>query len=413
ERVKVKITKTNKNYGFAKLLEIIEKSPARVDPICEYFGECGGCQLQHMDYLSQLEFKTQIVKDALTRIGKLRDIEVLPTIGMGFPTRYRNKVQLPVGMGDEGAILGFFCRRSHDIVDMDTCLIQHTINDDIAGVIREFIDRFNIPVYDENVHKGIIRHVVTKVGFNTGEVMIVIVTNGYSLPHKEDLIDMLLEKIEGIVSIVQNINKKKTNVILGKDNVVLWGRDYIIDTIGEYKFRISPLSFFQVNPVQTEVVYGKALNYAKLAGEETVFDVYCGIGTISLFLAKYTKQVYGIESVSDAVEDAKKNARLNGMENVKFIKGRAERVVPDIVDKGIRPDVVVLDPPRKGCDKELLEVIVKAEPSRIVYVSCNPATLARDLGYLKEYGYTAREAQPVDLFPYTKHVESVVLMSKV
>ncbi len=195
--------------------------------------------------------------------------------------------------------------------------------------------------------------------------------------------------------------------------MVLWGRDYIIDTIGEYKFRISPLSFFQVNPVQTEVVYGKALNYAKLAGEETVFDVYCGIGTISLFLAKYTKQVYGIESVSDAVEDAKKNARLNGMENVKFIKGRAERVVPDIVDKGIRPDVVVLDPPRKGCDKELLEVIVKAEPSRIVYVSCNPATLARDLGYLKEYGYTAREAQPVDLFPYTKHVESVVLMSKV
>lgn len=412
ERVRVEITKTNKNYGFAKLLQVVEKSPARVSPICEHFGECGGCQLQHMDYSSQLEFKTQTVKDALTRIGKLTDIEVLPTIGMGFPTRYRNKAQLPVGMDDEGAILGFFCRRSHDIVDMNTCLIQVTANDEIGAIIRNFIDKYNVSVYDENTHRGIIRHIVTKVGFSTGEILVVIVTNGDSLPHKEDLVDMLQEKIEGIVGIVQNINNRKTNVILGKDNVVLWGRDHIIDTIGEYKFRISPLSFFQVNSVQTEVLYGKALTYAKLSGEETVFDVYCGIGTISLFLAKYAKKVYGIEIVEDAVEDAKKNAKLNGIENVEFIAGEAERIVPDLMSRAIRPDVVVLDPPRKGCDRGLLEVIAKAEPSRIVYVSCNPATLARDLGYLKEYGYVAHEAQPVDMFPYTNHVECIALIQR-
>lgn len=413
ERVKAKITKVNKNYGFAKLMKVLEEAPARLDPICEYFGRCGGCQLQHMAYESQLKYKTQTVSDALIRIGKLEDIDVLPAIGMEDPTRYRNKAQFPVGMDGKKAVLGFFGRRSHDIVDMDSCLIQHSVNDKITAIVRKFIDKYKIPVYDEKAHRGIIRHVVTKVGFSTGEIMVVIVTNGKKLPHSDILVSMLRAEIEGLESIVQNINSKDTNVILGRENIVLWGRDYIVDAIGEYKFRISPLSFFQVNPVQTEVLYEKALKYAKLSGKETVFDVYCGIGTISLFLAKHSKKVYGIEIVEDAVEDARKNAKLNGIQNAEFIVGAAERIVPDMVRNGIRPDVVVLDPPRKGCDRELLEAIAKVEPSRIVYVSCNPATLARDLGHLKEYGYSACEMQPVDMFPYTVHVETVVLMSRV
>ncbi|NMA94451.1 MAG: 23S rRNA (uracil(1939)-C(5))-methyltransferase RlmD [Clostridiales bacterium] len=412
ELVEAKVTKINKNYGFARLMKILGKSPARTKAFCEYFDRCGGCQLWHMNYNNQLKYKRKVVENALVRIGKIEDIDVKPTMGMKNPMRYRNKAQFPIGSDGKNAKIGFFRRRSHDIVDMDVCLIQHEVNDRIMAIIREFIDRYKIPVYDEKCHRGIIRHVVTKIGFNTGEIMAVIVTNGEKLPHQDKLVSELKYNIEGIKSIVQNINPRKGNVILGKDNRTLWGKDFIEDTIGKYRFRISPLSFYQVNPVQTEILYNKVLEYADLSGKEIVFDLYCGIGTISLFLSKYAGKVYGIEIVEDAVKDARINARLNAVDNAEFILGRAEDMAIDMMRDGIVPDVVVLDPPRKGCDIKLLETIADIKPEKIIYVSCNPATLARDLGPLRKYGYEVQRVQPVDMFPFTVHVETVCLMSR-
>ncbi len=412
EKVRIRATKIGKNFGYGELLKIIVPSPDRVNPPCPYSKRCGGCSLQHLSYSAQLKFKTRRVCDALERIGKIEDVKVHDAIGMDNPWRYRNKAQFPVGMAGGSLAIGFFAPRSHDIVDMEKCIINHWANDSVIRIIRDFIQRYSIPVYDEHAHRGIIRHVVTKVGFKTGQVMVVIVTNGKTLPHKDRLVELLKDNIPGIIGIVQNINSKKTNVILGQENITLWGQDHITDILGGLTFKISPLSFFQVNPLQTEVLYGKALEYAGLNGTETVIDLYCGIGTISLFLARNACKVYGIEEVPQAVRDAWENARINGISNVEFIEGKAEDVIPELVDAGMRADVVVLDPPRKGCDQAVLEALARMAPPRIVYVSCNPATLARDLKFLTEQGYKVIEVQPVDMFPHTTHVECVTWIQK-
>jgi len=412
ERVKVKIVKVTKSFAYGKLLKIIQASGDRVEPPCPHAKRCGGCQLQHLSYESQLKFKTQLVKDALERIGKLEGVVVKDTLGMEHPWKYRNKAQYPVGLVKGKLAIGFFAPRSHDIINLEQCDIQHGINEKVIEIFRRFINTYNIPVYDEVNHKGIIRHILTKVGFKSRQLMVVVVTNGFELPRKKELVDMLRKGIPSINSIVQNINSAKTNVILGEKNITLWGQDYIVDAIGELKFKISPLSFFQINPVQTEILYGKALEYAALTGQERVIDAYCGIGTISLFLAKHASKVYGVEVVPQAIEDAKENARLNGIENVEFITGEAEEVIPRMARLGLKADVVVVDPPRKGCDQKLLDAVLEIAPKRIVYVSCNPATLARDLKYLSENQYQVLEVQPVDMFPQTVHVETIARIQR-
>ncbi|MFL0268803.1 23S rRNA (uracil(1939)-C(5))-methyltransferase RlmD [Candidatus Clostridium radicumherbarum] len=411
ETVKVKIVKVAKSYAHGKLIEIIKPSEFRIEPKCGIYKKCGGCQLQHMTYEAQLAFKTQRVKEVMERIGKLYNVVVHDALGMKEPFRYRNKVQLPVGYADGKAQIGFYAPRSHDIIDMDSCLIQDEAADKVVKLTREWITKYNVRTYDENSDSGLIRHIMVRKGFKTGEIMVVLITKEEKLPNSKDFIDILVKNIEGIKSIVQNINPKKTNVILGDKNITLWGQDKITDYIGQFKFNISPLSFFQVNPVQTEILYKKALEYANLTGNETVFDAYCGTGTISLFLSQKAKKVYGVEIVPQAIEDAKKNAVENNITNAEFFVGQAEKVIPELIDHGISADVVVVDPPRKGCEKSLLEAISKMQPQRIVYVSCDPATLARDLGILKELNYETNEIQPVDMFPGTFHVECVAMMT--
>ncbi len=411
ERVLVKIVKVTKSYAYGKLLHVIQASKYRIEPKCPHYKRCGGCQLQHLAYEAQLNYKRQLVKDALERIGRLEDVKVNPTIGMDDPWSYRNKAQFPVGLVKNRLAIGFFAARSHDLIDVQSCPIQHGITAKVNSLVRRFINTYNVPVYDESTHKGIIRHVVTRVGFKSNQLMVIIVTKG-DLPRKRELVDILREGIPGITSIVQNIQNEKTNVILGKGNITLWGKNHILDAISDLKFKISPLSFFQVNPVQTEKLYAKALEYAALTGSEKVIDAYCGIGTISLFLARKAAKVYGVEVVEQAIEDAKENARLNGIENAEFIEGESEVIIPRLARLGLHADVVVVDPPRKGCDEALLKTIVEMAPDRMVYVSCNPATLARDLKFLTENGYRLGEVQPVDMFPHTSHVECLVLMSR-
>lgn len=413
EKVRIKIVKVLKNYSYGKLLEIIESSPYRTEPVCPMIKRCGGCQIQHMNYDGQLEYKTRLVKDAIERIGGLKDIAVHNAIGMKKPWNYRNKAQFPVGIKDGELHIGFYAGRSHEIIDINACLIQDKINDEVLKIIRNFIKGHNISIYDENTGKGLIRHIMTRKGFRTREAMVCIVINDDDMPYINELVEILKDSIIGLKTVVLNINKKNTNVIMGEKNKVIYGEGFIYDYIGEFKFKISSHSFFQVNPVQTEILYNKALEYAALTGEETVIDAYCGIGTISLFLSKKAKKVYGVEIVGPAIEDAKENAKLNGVENTEFILGESEVVIPKLYEKGVKADVVVVDPPRKGCDEKLLEIIAKMAPVRLVYVSCNPSTLARDLKYLVEHGYKVKEVQPVDQFPQTVHVECVVLMSRI
>ncbi|AKN32852.1 RNA methyltransferase [Clostridium carboxidivorans P7] len=410
EKVKVKIVKVNKNFAFAKLVDVIEASEHRTEPVCSIYKRCGGCQLQHYSYQAQLDFKKQRVKDCIERIGKLKisEVNLHDTIGMNDPYRYRNKVQLPVGEKNGEVNIGFYAQRTHEIINMDTCNIQHEAADKVLKLIKSWMKKYNIKSYNEQLHTGSIRHIMVRKAFKTNEVMVVVVTRSNELPHKEELVEMLLESKENIVSIIQNVNSKKTNVILGIECITLWGKDNISDYIGDFKFNISPLSFFQVNPVQTEVLYNKALEYASLTGNETVFDAYCGTGTISLFLSQKSKKVYGIEIIPQAIENAKINAKQNNINNAEFIVGESEKIIPELIKKGIKADVVVVDPPRKGCEKSLLEAIAQMAPERIVYVSCDPGTLARDLSILDELGYTATEIQPVDMFPQTAHVETVV-----
>ncbi|WP_423804655.1 23S rRNA (uracil(1939)-C(5))-methyltransferase RlmD [Paenibacillus xylanexedens] len=492
ETVRVRVMKTKKQYGYAKLLEIVKASPDRVSAPCPIYDQCGGCQIQHMSYAGQLAWKRQLVVDNLQRIGKLnvmvedaetlasnvqddnegaeqhvqddvsvgeakleerlvqeeneptqpgqasskaqmigsnrirfrlegvmneedteQGIHVLPTMGMDEPWRYRNKAQVPIGVTEGGLVGGFYAKGSHRIIDMETCLIQHEHNDEVVAKVKEIGSHFGISAYNEETGRGLLRHVVVKKAFRTGEMMLVLVTNGRDIPYKDEWIGSIREAIPHVASICQNVNKKQTNVIFGDETRVLWGRDVIYDYIGDVQFAISARSFYQVNPVQTEVLYGKTVEYAGLSGKETVIDAYCGIGTISLFLAQHADQVYGVEIVPEAIEDARSNALLNEMRNVKFEVGASEDVIPRWKEQGIEADVIVVDPPRKGCDPRLLDTILEMKPERVVYVSCNPSTLARDLRVLEDGGYRTVEVTPVDMFPHTVHVESVAMLVRV
>ncbi len=407
EEGEIKVIKVKKNYAIGRLIELTEESEERVEPPCPIFKNCGGCQIQHLSYEAQLEHKRKHVEGVLRRIGKLDNVTVHPTLGMEDPWRYRNKAQVPVGERNGDIIAGFYAKRSHEIVDMPNCIIQHEESDHTVQLIKDLAKKYGIRAYDEEKHRGTLRHIVTRHGKNTGELMVVLVTRGKELPNKKNIIQDIRDNLPHVKSIVQNINPKKTNVIFGDKTEVLWGEEVIYDKIGDVKFAISARSFYQVNPDQTKVLYDKALEYANLTGHETVIDAYCGIGTISLFLAQKAKHVYGVEIVPEAISDAKNNARLNDLTNAEFAVGEAEKVMPWWYAQGVRPDVIVVDPPRKGCDETLLETIVNMKPERVVYVSCNPATLARDLKYLAEHGFETKEVQPVDMFPQTMHVECV------
>ena len=413
DRVRAKIMKMKKNYGFARLMEVLTPSPDRVEPLCPVARQCGGCQIQAMSYEAQLAFKTRKVESNLKRIGKFEEIPMESIIGMEDPFHYRNKAQFPFGKSRDGKIItGFYAGRTHSIIENTSCHLGKEVNEEILEKILAWMNVFHVEPYNEATGKGLMRHSLIRCGFRTGEIMVCLVINGRKIPGEEALVDSL-KIIPGMTSISLNVNKEKTNVILGREVINLWGRPYIEDYIGEVKYQISPLSFFQVNPVQTERLYGKALEYAGLTGEETVWDLYCGIGTISLFLARKARKVYGVEIIPDAIEDARRNASLNGFTNTEFYVGKAEEVLPEKYEKeGVRADVIVVDPPRKGCDETLLSTMVKMQPERIVYVSCDSATLARDLRYLCDNGYELKRVCPADMFPQTVHVETVVLLSQ-
>lgn len=416
--VRVKLTKANKNFGFAIIEEIISPSPDRVNPVCPVSSKCGGCQLQHLSYQKQLEYKENIVKNNLERIGKAKDFVMHEIIGMENPYFYRNKSQYPVRKGKDGQIkMGFYAGHTHSIIETEKCYIGTAENELVLKIIRAHMEKYKIEPYDEVEHKGLVRHILIRKGFATGEIMVCIVINGECYPNADSLVSELLN-INGMTDISLNVNKEKSNVILGKRVINLYGNEYITDMIGNVKFRISPLSFYQVNPAQTVRLYETALKYAGLSGKENVWDMYCGIGTISLFLAKSARHVYGVEVVPQAIENARSNAKINNIDNVEFFVGKAEDVLPEYYEeqenKGVRAsaDVIVVDPPRKGCDVRLCETIIKMQPERIVYVSCDSATLARDVKYFEGNGYKLREVQPVDMFPQGGHVETVVLLSK-
>ncbi|TCT12188.1 23S rRNA (uracil1939-C5)-methyltransferase [Natranaerovirga pectinivora] len=413
DEIKVKVIKTKKNYGFGKLEEIITPSPYRTEAPCPIAEKCGGCQIQHFDYKRQLQFKEEKVKNVLERIGGLKDIKVNEVMGMEDPYYYRNKAQFPVGKDKDGNIkIGYYAARSHNIIETEKCYIGDPINEVIIQKVKEYIVENNISVYNEEKHEGLIRHILTRVGYHTKELMVCLVINERKLP-KQDALIKKLETIPNIKSICVNTNLEKTNVILGKKTKTIWGQDYITDKIGDVSYKISPVSFYQINPTQTEKLYNTALEYAGLTGEETVWDIYCGIGTITLFLAQKAKKVYGVEIAEQAIRDALSNAELNEIENVEFYVGKAEEVLPSLYEEqNIKADVIVVDPPRKGCDEELLDTIVKMAPKKVVYVSCDPATLARDLKYFGENGYTVSQVQPVDMFPHTLHVETCILIEK-
>ncbi|CEE00525.1 23S rRNA (uracil-C(5))-methyltransferase RlmCD [Caldibacillus thermoamylovorans] len=407
ESAQIKILNVKKNYGYGKLIEIKEKSPYRVEIPKEDMHKYGGCQLHHMSYEGQLQFKQNLVEQTLTRIGKLQDVNIHPIIGMEQPFHYRNKAQVPVGERNGRLITGFYKPRTHEIIDTDESVIHMEAINDAIKIVKEICSELGVTAYNEEAHTGVLRHIMARFGRKTDELMIVLITRTEKLPHREEIVGKIVAALPNVKSIVHNVNPKRTNVILGEKTQVLWGQDVIYDYIGNVKFAISPRSFYQVNPVQTQVLYDKALAYTGLTGEEIVIDAYCGIGTISLFLAQQAKKVYGVEVVSDAINDAKKNADLNGITNVEFTVGEAETVIPNWAKEGIHADVIVVDPPRKGCDAALLKTIIEMKPKRVVYVSCNPATLARDLGILEADDYQTVEVQPVDMFPMTMHVECV------
>lgn len=413
DTVTAKIIKAKKNYGYGRLMEVLKPSPYRVEPKCEFARQCGGCQLQALSYEQQLVFKTNKVKGHLERIGGFTDIPMEPIIGMDELFHYRNKAQFPVGRNKEGKIVtGFYAGRTHNIIENRDCALGVAENKEVLDRVIAHMEKYGIEPYNEATGKGLVRHVLIRYGYFTKEVMVCLILNGNKIPKEELLVKSLCE-IPGMTSITINVNKKHSNVILGEEIRLLWGQEYITDRIGDISYQISPLSFYQVNPMQTQKLYAKALEYADLHGQETVWDLYCGIGTISLFLAQKAKFVRGVEIVPAAIENAKENAKLNGLENTEFFVGKAEEVLPREYKKnGVYADVIVVDPPRKGCDETLLETMVEMNPERIVYVSCDSATLARDLKYLCERGYELRKVCPVDQFGMTVHVETVVLLSK-
>ena len=422
--VEAKVMKAKKNYGYARLMKVITPSEYRVEPKCAFARRCGGCQIQEMSYDRQLVFKDQKIRGNLERIGGFTkdqiDTVMQPVVGMEHPFGYRNKAQFPFGTDKEGnPITGFYAGRTHDIIANTDCALGVEQNKEILEIILQYMRENKIKSYDEKTGKGLIRHALIRYGFKTKEIMVCLVINGKKLPKAERLIEKLIQ-IEGMTSITISPNTRRDNVIMGDSYEILWGQGYITDYIGNVKYQISPLSFYQVNPVQTEKLYGLALEYADLKGDETVWDLYCGIGTISLFLAQKAKQVYGVEIVPQAIDDAKENAKINAIDNAEFFVGKAEEVLPEYYAEYEREhngetahaDVIVVDPPRKGCDETLLETIVKMQPEKVVYVSCDSATLARDLKYLCANGYEIKMCRGVDQFPQSVHVETVVLLSQ-
>ena len=426
--VEAKVMKAKKNYGYARLMNVLTPSEDRVEKVvCPMARKCGGCQIQEMKYPAQLAFKESKVRGNLERIGEvpgeLLDQIMHPVVGMDEegmqPFRYRNKAQFPIGTDKDGRVTaGFYAGRTHSIIGNTDCVLGVEVNEEILNCILDFMEEFEIPAYDEVKHKGLVRHVLLRYGFKTDEIMVCLVINGKTIPHCHDLVGRL-RQIPGMTSITLSSNTAKTNVIMGDTIRLLWGQEFITDYIGEIKYQISPLSFYQVNPVQTEKLYRLALDYAGLTGNETVWDLYCGIGTISLFLAKKAKQVYGVEIIPQAIDDAKNNAKINNITNAEFYVGKAEEVLPEYYKEyekthngeTAHADVIVVDPPRKGCEESLLQTIVDMQPEKVVYVSCDSATLARDVKFLRAKGYELKDVTPVDQFPHTVHVETVVLLS--
>ena len=418
DTVRAKVVKPKKGYAFARLEEVLEPSPDRVEPVCAYARQCGGCQLQAVSYEKQLAFKDRKVKNNLIRIGGVapdvgEEIMEAP-VGMELPFHYRNKAQFPVGMDKNGRLIaGFYAGRTHTIIENRDCALGVAENKIVLDIVLDFCTEKKIPAYDETTGKGLLRHVLIRKGFSTGQIMVCLILNGSSFAAEQELADRLFEKVPGMTSFSVNSNTERTNVIMGSKTRTIRGKDRIEDTIGGLVFTISPQSFYQVNPVQTENIYSQALSYAGLTGNETVWDLYCGIGTISLFLARQAKQVYGVEIVPQAIDDARQNAVRNGIDNAKFYVGKAEEVLPHLYEtEGIFADVIVVDPPRKGCDEECLNTILKMRPKRLVYVSCDSATLARDLKYLCSQGYELKCGRAFDNFPMGGHVETVCLLSK-
>ena len=405
ETVVARAQRVEKSHAFLKTLQVLSPSPDRVSPPCPLYAQCGGCACQHMTYEASLEMKRQRVRDALQRIGGV-EIDVPPVIGMENPWHYRNKTTLPVG-GEKGKPrIGFYAPRSHRIIDTASCLIAREESDGAAGILRLWMEKFSIVPYDEGARTGLIRHLMTRVS-REGKVMAVIVAAADALPHAHELIAMLRSGLPGLHSVYLNVNRRGDNVILGAESRLLYGEERLQDTLCGLRFSLSPQSFFQINPVQTEKLYQIAVDFAALTGQELAADLYCGAGTISLLLARHAKRVIGIEVVPQAIRDAVENARANGIENAEFHAAAAESLLPRLVADGLRPDVIVLDPPRKGCEEAVLSAIAEAGPRRVVYVSCDPATLARDVRYLGAHGYRAEKCQSVDMFCYTGHVETV------
>lgn len=410
ETVKIRILKVKQNIAFAKVLEVLKASPNRVISDCDTYSKCGGCNLRHIDYLASLEMKKQAVKNTLKKALK-RDVEISEIIGMDNPCYYRNKLQYPVGVGENGEItMGVFAKRSHRIVQAEDCKIQNQDCQKVANDVFSFLQEHKIAGYNEETGTGLVRHIIARIGVKTDEIMLILVLNSWELPFEKELIEEIVSKNPKIKTIIKNLNNQNTNVILGRENKTIYGDGYIFDYLEDKKFKISPLSFYQVNPVQTVKLYNKAVEYAELTGKETIFDLYCGVGTIGIFAAGKAQKLYGIETIENAIKDARENAEINHIDNAEFLVGDVETVLPNLIEeKKIRPDVVFLDPPRKGCDITAIETLLEVVPQKIVYISCNPASLARDLKLL-EQKYEIKKISLCDMFPGTGHVESIAVL---
>lgn len=409
EEIKFKLIKVKKNFAIGKLIEVISESDDRVTPPCIYYAKCGGCQLQHMTYRAQLDMKREQVVNLFHRKGPFENTVIKETIGMVNPWRYRNKSQIPVGQSNSNqVIMGFYRQRSHDIIDMDSCLIQDRQHQEVMNRVKYWLNELNISIYNEKTKTGLIRHLVVRTGYHTDEMMVIFVTNGATFKQSELLVNKLKKEFPNITSIKQNINNSHSNVIMGRQSMTLYGKDKIEDQLSEVTYHISDLSFYQINSSQTEKLYQQALNYAQLTGKEIVLDTYCGIGTIGLYMAPLAKHVYGVEVVPQAIKDAEDNATKNQLKNTTFECGKAEDVILTWKSQGIKPGVVMVDPPRKGCDETFLTTLLKLNPKRIVYISCNPSTQQRDAQILAEQ-YELVEITPVDMFPQTTHIETVAL----
>lgn len=412
EKIEYKVIKVKKNFAIGKLIKVITESDARVEPPCIYYYKCGGCQLQHMSYQAQLNMKKEQVVNLFHRKAKFTNTVIKDTVGMEDPWRYRNKSQIPVGLSkDQQPIMGFYRQRSHDIIDMESCLIQDQQHQQVMNDLKQLISELNISVYNEKTKKGLLRHLVVRTGHYTNQLMIILVTNGKAFKQAESLVDALVRKYPNVTSIKQNINDAHSNGIMGPQSITLYGEEEIEDQLSEVTFNISDQSFYQINSHQTEKLYQQALDYAQLTGDEIVLDTYCGIGTIAIYMAENARHVYGVEVVPSAINDANQNATKNQLENTTFVCGKAEEVILKWKAEGIRPDVVMVDPPRKGCDETFLETILELNPKRIVYISCNPSTQQRD-AHILNHQYDLKEITPVDMFPQTTHIETVALFER-